>query len=398
MIASGLLPRPDPDQPTEGNRQVRLGHAQGFARYFRENEHWVSPSLMLRAPDVFQFEASERINGIQFGYLDIAKIDRGELRILDGQHRILGFYLAYESLVRERQKARELMQAAERNGEPATVAHFKAQLDKLNQELRRMETEHVAVQVHITNDPKLYRQMFVDVADNALGIKKSIQAGFDSRKVVHRALPMVVQHALLENRVDEQQDTISRTSPYLLGLKHVADIVRTLAVGPRGRFSAERERQFTEQQLVDITAPFLDALVASFDDLDDVANAAITPRDLRERSLLGSATMIRALAGAWYELKEEHSFSDDQVGRYFSRIQSVMDSPLPKDSPWLLDGLESDFYQGAKGYTSPNAHRGVDKDLTAALVKWALASPSWLTQAPADSSDPVVLEENGFKL
>src|SRR5882672_10764015 len=105
MIASGLLPRPDPDQPTEGNRQVRLGHAQGFARYFRENEHWVSPSLMLRAPDVFQFEASERINGIQFGYLDIAKIDRGELRILDGQHRILGFYLAYESLVRERQKA-----------------------------------------------------------------------------------------------------------------------------------------------------------------------------------------------------------------------------------------------------------------------------------------------------
>ncbi|MBV9545233.1 MAG: hypothetical protein JOY61_12765 [Chloroflexi bacterium] len=117
----------------------------------------------------------------------------------------------------------------------------------------------------------------------------------------------------------------------------MADIVRTLGVGPRGRFSAERERQFTEQQLVDITTPFLDALLESFDDLDDVANGEIAPRDLRERSLLGSATMIRALAGAWYELKEEHSFSDDQVGRYFSGIQSVTDSPLPKDSPWLLD-------------------------------------------------------------
>jgi hypothetical protein len=392
LIATGLVARPDPDRPTEGNRVVRLGHAQNFAQYFRKNNEWVSPALMLRAPDVFTFTAQERVGDVQFGVLSIAKLDRGELRILDGQHRILGFYLAYETLTAERVKARELLVAAERNGdEPAVIAHFKAQLDKLNAELRRMTTEHIAAQIHVTNDPKLFKQMFVDVADNALGIKKSIQAGFDSRKVVHRALPLIVQHPLLEGRVDEQQDTISRKSPYLLGLKHVADIVRTLAVGLRGRFTAERERSFTEQQLVDLTVPFLDALRTSFEDLGDLASGNVTPVEVRETSLLGSATILRVLAGVWYVLHESgYDFTDAQVAAFFENLNPIMIAPLPDDSPWLQDGREGDFYRSAKGQaTSPNAHRGVDLHLADALVGWACQPPVWLCIAEGASEDSV---------
>ena len=77
--------------------------------------------------------------------------------------------------------------------------------------------------------------MFFDIADNALGITSSVRARFDSRKVVNRGLEEVMKHALLKDRVDPEQDRMGRNNPNLMGAKHVAEIVRTLAVGIEGR-------------------------------------------------------------------------------------------------------------------------------------------------------------------
>src|ERR1700752_414156 len=58
QIAS-LLPKPDPSHPTEGNRRVNERHAREFGSYVRDHSSWVAPALVLRAPDIFTFEASE---------------------------------------------------------------------------------------------------------------------------------------------------------------------------------------------------------------------------------------------------------------------------------------------------------------------------------------------------
>ena len=38
----------------------------------------------------------------------------------------------------------------------------------------------------VEDDSTAYKQMFFDIADNALGITSSVRARFDSRKVVNR--------------------------------------------------------------------------------------------------------------------------------------------------------------------------------------------------------------------
>jgi len=46
---AGLLPAPNPANPTEGNRRVKESHARAFGEYVREQPDWVAPALVLRA-------------------------------------------------------------------------------------------------------------------------------------------------------------------------------------------------------------------------------------------------------------------------------------------------------------------------------------------------------------
>src|SRR6266545_3140299 len=92
------LPIPDPQRPTEGNRRVKESHARAFGEYVRKQKEWVSPALLLRAPNIFEFDVKEEIAGTQFGILSLPRIAQMELRILDGQHRILGIHYGLESI------------------------------------------------------------------------------------------------------------------------------------------------------------------------------------------------------------------------------------------------------------------------------------------------------------
>jgi hypothetical protein len=73
-----------------------------------------------------------------------------------------------------------------------------------------------------------------------------------------------MKHSLLRGRVDPEQDRIGRGNPNLMGAKHVAELVRTLAVGIEGRISRRLEDELREDALIQKTNEFLDALVAAF--------------------------------------------------------------------------------------------------------------------------------------
>src|SRR5207253_10913264 len=88
-VVAQTVPKPDPDKLTEGNRKINDAHARSFGTYVRQNKDWIAPVLILRANDIFKFKPLEDIGGVQFGILEVPKIARTELKILDGQHRIL---------------------------------------------------------------------------------------------------------------------------------------------------------------------------------------------------------------------------------------------------------------------------------------------------------------------
>lgn len=369
---AATLPRPDPSHPTPGNRRVKESHARGFGQYVRENKDWVAPALLLRSPDIFEFQVTEEITGTQFGILGIPRLARTDLRILDGQHRILGLHYALEDIANELEKERSLLAAAKREGNVDLERHNQGIIRDLEKQRDRLSRERISIQIHLEDDLKKYEQMFVDIADNALGITSAIRARFDSRKVVNRALEDVLRHAVLVGRVDMEQDRVGGASPNLMGAKHVADIIRTVAVGIAGRIGRRQEGELREAELVEKANSFLDIMVAAFPDLDKLADADVTPEELRKSSLLASTTMLRVLAGAYYELAKD--MSDDDIRDFFARLAPHMTAPVITGSPWMATGV---FREGSM---APDARRQDLESLAGNIASWAKVTPAWLEE------------------
>ena len=368
---AATLPRPDPNRPTESNRRVNDNHARGFGKYVLNNKNWIAPALLLRAPNIFKFEMDRQVEGTQFGILSVPRLARTELGILDGQHRILGLYYAAEDVAAELQEIRNHLAAARRQQDPALESHFREKLIATEELRTRLHRERISVQIHIEEEMKAFQQMFVDIADNALGIQSAIRVRFDNRKVVNRALDDVLKNALLNSRVDLEQDRIGGSSPNLLGAKHVADIIRTVTVGLSGRIGRRQENELREAELVENTNRFLDVLVGSFPALDDLIEGSSTTEDIRKTSLLGSTTMLRALAAVYHELVNDN-MSDDEIQEFFSKLAPFMGAPIKKESPWMEAGVFS------VGATAPKARRQDLKALARTTIRWAREMPKWL--------------------
>jgi DNA-sulfur modification-associated len=374
---AAYIPAPDPDRPTEGNRKIRVAHAEGFGNYIREKKNWVAPALLLRAPTGLlhfeKFDLGRDIGGIEWGTLSIPRLARTDLHIVDGQHRILGIHRALESIAKELDEARGHLRRAEAAGEPSVVQSARVKVRKLEEERRRLDTERISIQVVLIEDPVEYRQVFVDIADNALGITSAVKVRFDSRKVVNRSLAEVLEHPMLRGHVDMDHDRILGSNPNLLGARHVADIIRTLEVGLSGRITRRREDELTEHELSSQANQFFDTLIGSFTDLAAVTEGGLTVPELRNRSLLGSNVMLRVLAGVYHTLVKGLGRTPGEVAAFFSTLNDRMSEiPVKADSPWTATGV---FTEGA---TAPTARRQDVEMLTQAIVGWASQPPASL--------------------
>ncbi|MGH2658568.1 MAG: DNA sulfur modification protein DndB [Actinomycetota bacterium] len=383
---AAYIREPNPDHPQEGNRRITPNHAASFARYVRENDGWVSPALLLRAPDgVLEFEVKAKTPiGAEFGLLSIPRNARDELRILDGQHRILGVHMALRAMASDMDKVRGLVASARRSSDSAVVRQHELSLKRLREERDRLSNERIAVQVVIEDSPEAYKQVFADIADNAKGMSGSVRARFDSRKVVNRALPRVLEHPLLKGYVDYEVDRITnRNARFLLSAKHVADIVRSVEVGVVGRLSRRQELELDEGQVADHAIAFLNVLMESFEDLRNVAAGDLSPEDLRPRSLLGSAPILRSLAGAYFALVRDPQVDDPlspvAIISFFGKLSKFMEAPVPDGSPWLE--AEDLIDVGAMAPRTANA--GALKELTSMIVGWGKSEPAWLKASAA---------------
>jgi DNA-sulfur modification-associated len=260
--------------------------------------------------------------------------------------------------------------------EPSVTDQFQKKIDDLTAQRERFDRERTTLQIFIEDDQVAYKQMFFDIADNALGITSSVRARFDSRKVVNRSLEDVMKHALLKGRVDPEQDRMGRNNPNLMGAKHVAELIRTLVVGIDGRIGKRLEDELREDALVQKTNDFLDTLIAAFPPLEAVVEGEITADELRRTSLLGSTVMLRVLAGVYAELVDRHAFDDEDVTEFFRRLEPHMRGSVTEDSIWITRVPEDIFSLGA---LAPRSRRQDLRVLRDAMVKWATTDPPWLT-------------------
>jgi DGQHR domain-containing protein len=378
-----LVPkRPDPSKPIEGNRRVDPARARKFGEYVLERDNWVSPAIIVRAPSgEVEFEALHNFpDGTAWGILRIPLHVLTEILLLDGQHRTLGTFIALDEVNERIRTKRDGVEKAKVDDNAAVVATMEKSLQRLLDARERMNREHIAIDLAVVSTMQ-GKQMFVDIANNAKGVNPDFTTILDQRDVINRiAAELIEDHPLLADRVELGQSTrMSATNPNFIGAKSVADIVRAVHLGISGRVGARVQDELTRTlpAAVREVATFLDVLVAGFDDLREMMEGTIEPIDLRiedstHRSMVGSATMLRALAGAYHELtapgdKATPPMTRSEVEVFFGRLAPKMrDIPIAEHDPlWMPTGA---FIPGTN---APQARQGTINALVKSLVNWA---------------------------
>ena len=379
-----IVKRPDPQHPIEGNRKVDLGRARKFGAYLLKNDDWISPAIIARAPrgELAFREAWSFEDGTAWGELEIPLDVLTEILLLDGQHRTLGAILGLDEINEAIRRQRDMIEGAERDGKSDLIPELEGRLAELRSTRDRLTREHISVDIAVIGSDGA-KQMFADINNNAKGVNPDYTTILDQRQVINRiSVELIEDHPLLKGRVELGQSTrMSPTNPNLMGAKTVADIVRTVHVGISGRVGARVEEELSRHQpdAVKAVRTFLDILMAGFEDLQAVADVHLEPVDLRDehspnRSMIGSATMLRALAGVYHEVTRKPQEPSDPAPMGRAEIETFFRALAPKlreipitetDDFWLPTGA---FIAGT---SAPQARQGTMNSLVKAMARWA---------------------------
>lgn len=369
------LPKPNPDEPFEGNRRVDLSHARKFARYWMENEEWTAPPILLDTNAKLSFSPEIQVAGVEVGVLSLPHNTAGALDILDGQHRVLGWYLALDQVTGDIKKARQELQVAKQAGDQVAVSVWSEKVQRLETIEDRLRTEYVTMELVAGVTLQQHKQAFADITNNARGITKSKTVEFDSVSVLNRVTREIAEgHGLLGGRVDFEQDRVVGKNENLISARNVSDIVRHVALGIKGRMNERREKSFSDDRIGALASRFFDCLAEAFGEFGDVIDGTTTPEELRKSSLLGSPTILRVLAGVFHNVAVEQVNDIPQMvpGGYdvalgfFKALSGHMSAPVVPGMAWHETGFFPE-----EGGMAPSSRAQDLAGLTDLLTNWA---------------------------
>jgi hypothetical protein len=349
-LALELLEIPDPARPFIDNRRVSKKHAMDFGNYWEMNStEWVVPPILLdTAQELSYSELKRDSDQISLVQLKLPADHKHSLRILDGQHRILGWYLKKLDLNARLSDATTAYNKAVIASATSDKVIIQNELDAINSHLKRLNQELVSINLIDSLSAKKHQQFFVDIAKNALGINKTVQAKFDSASIINRVTQELIKtHPLFEDRIDMEKTSCSGSNPNLLTVVNVSDISRHTCFGVNRMVTAKRENNYKDQDLIETVNVFLDLMVENVNPHQWVVDGRIKPTDFRERYMLGSGTFWRCLAGAFYEAcviiddnEGTIELDQSQVKKFAKMIQLFSeDMELPISAQWFATTL-----------------------------------------------------------
>ena len=303
-IALDVLEVPDPNKPFPDNRRVSKKHAMDFGNYWEKHEGgWIVPPVLLDSSKLMKYRIISNNNvESEFVELEIDASKHDEIRILDGQHRILGWFLKSLDLDSRLSETTTHFNKAILKNEKLKSEIFLSEIENIRKSKARIANEHVTVYLIDFLSPKLHQQFFVDIAKNALGINKTVQAKFDNASVINRvSIKLINSHPLLVGRVDLEKTGCSGENPNLLSVVNVSDITRHACFGVNRRVTAAKENNYNDDELEANVKLFFDSMVKKIPVLRKIIDGTLEPKSLREDYMLGSSTIWRCLAGAFYE-------------------------------------------------------------------------------------------------
>jgi hypothetical protein len=349
-LALELLEIPDPAHPFADNRRVSKKHAMDFGNYWETHPtEWVVPPILLDTSEELKFTQMKRDNEqISLVDLQIPADHKNSLRILDGQHRILGWFLKKLELDARLAEATSSYNKAVIASASSDKIIIQEELDRIHRHIARLNDEHVSINLIDSLTPKKHQQFFVDIAKNALGINKTVQAKFDSASIINRVTQLLIKsHPLLNGRIDMEKTSCSGANTNFLTVVNVSDISRHVCFGVNRMVTVKRENNYQDSDLAETVTLFLDTMLENVRPLQLVTDGRIKPSDFREQYMLGSGTIWRCLAGAFYEVcvvidDDEGAIGIDEEQRIkFGKMVKLFSEnmELPISSQWFATTL-----------------------------------------------------------
>ena len=374
--ALNIVEIPDPNLPFPGNRRVSRKHAMEFGNYWESAfDSWIVPPLLLDCESgITRLDIPLSVTNTICN-IKLDDLRNASLKILDGQHRILGWYLKREEINHSISDETNKYNKAVFSKDKVQIKQCEHRLETLRKTQDRFELEKVALNILDSLSHKMHQQFFVDIARNALGINKTVQAKFDTASVINRVSQNLIKsHALLLNRVDLEKTSCSGTNKNLLSVVNVSDIVRHCSFGINARVTLKREDLFSDGVVQSVAKEFFDIMVRSLSALKRVEEGVYAPSALRKENLIGSGTIWRCLAGTFNRIcviRDEHHGSlqiDAQGRKRFERLVTQLSNQLllPVNRHWFATGLFP-----AKTSTAPSSRSQDLETLVSLFVQWA---------------------------
>ena len=273
----------------DANRQLTPSHARRIQTYLAERDDWVLSALMLGVPP----EAVEFFPYIEG---DGAPMQVGELRInvecpramkmFDGQHR--------------RRAIKDVIRQLELDA-------------KRHNKLSDLHGCSLPIMLYVEGDTENLRQMFVDAAQTKT-IERNVVARFDLRDPFNLAALWLEENSdLFVGRVEMERASVSHTSENIIAINQLSLTLKTLGVGYKGRVSKDLSDQYmlTLDDLNERCGDWADDFMPSArEEYEWLISGAIDNSEIpqtRATSLAYSATVIRLLAGCYYEWTKDSS-------------------------------------------------------------------------------------------
>lgn len=306
------------EQP-HGNRPVDKPHRRGIADYLETVENFVLNGVVLYAkPEEARFVSEDGHSGPgSVGTLYLAY--GAQLDVGDGQHRIAAYS---DVMVEHPDEDDPVRRRLRRSGQPVII---------------------------VIDDNPLHRaQDFTDLQRNTKVQTASLAMSMDRRQIVNRVLITTVQNPELRifgdgaNRIEFLSDSPGKYSAKLFSFKTIRYMTGTMLVGTSQRTTVGWDKavnlvveqdQLGAQELIETFWRGVGALP----DVAAVTEGERTAADLREKTYLGSAGILYALAFAVYRAREAGILIDRALEAMqvidFGRVQPAEGQPLtPKDT------------------------------------------------------------------
>lgn len=395
---SDLLPIPDPEKPFEDNRVISEVKAKMFGEYWLGHPTaWAVPPLLLDSPSDFNFETEIRVSNskVELGYLHLPNNSSGLLRILDGQHRIRGWYLIQQKLSKDRTKALDVLQQQKRTGNQVEIESAEKEVLKIESQLKRLSTESVTIELIAGVTVKEHRDFFVTINTNQLGVNKSETVRLDNAGLSALiSKELMANHPLLIDKIEDRLPSAKGSSRFFISLANLNEIVRHTMYSIKGR---NTDSKLTHQgKATELATTFFDILLRNVPEYQQMQKGELLPKDLRRKSLWNSPTILRGLAGAYFNLvvadnKGENGwnkmaeitqdFEPSQTGlKMFENLvknlnDSVMALVVDKDKKLTIrngNWFVTNLVQEAPSAALSSKKQGL-KGLSDLLSKWAVS-------------------------